>query len=46
MRATLTRAAGFLRPLCEPLADAVDTIRVLDDFVVYNATGAVAIVIE
>jgi len=39
-------AAGFLRRLCEPLADAVDTIRVLDDFVVYNATGAFDTVIE
>ena len=45
-RAALTRAAAFLRPLCETLADAVDSIRVLDGCLAFKANGMADIVIE
>jgi hypothetical protein len=46
VRAALTRAAAFLRPLCETLADAVDSIRVLDGCLAFKANGLADIVIE
>jgi len=46
VRAALTRAAAFLRPLCEPLADAVDSIRVLGGCLAFKANGMADIVIE
>jgi len=46
VRAALTRAAAFLADVCAPLSIAVDSIRVLDQYVVWNPSGAVDIVIE
>jgi len=46
VRAALTRAAAFLRPLCEQLADAVDSIRVLNGCLAFKANGLADIVIE
>jgi len=46
MRAALRRAAAFMVDVSPPLSIAVDSIRVLDDFVVFSPRGAVDIVIE
>ena len=46
VRAALTRAAALLAGVCEPLAAAVESIRVLDGFVVFNPRGGADIVIE
>jgi len=41
-RAAIKRAAALLADVCETLAIAVDGIRVLDDFIVFNPRGAAA----
>ena len=46
VRAALTRAAAFLADVCPPLSIAVDSIRVLDQYVVWNPSGAVDVLIE
>jgi len=46
VRAALTRAAALLAGVCEPLAAAVESIRVLDGFIVFNPRGGADIVIE